>query len=272
MKEKAALEAQVSMLQTQTTSNLTDLHGAVTALHALLPPLPPLVALAPMAFDREWCAAVSGTTGQADIDATSGTRAHIVRAGLGSLKLRSVAPLPRRPSPLRVAGGRQQDQLPAYRIVVETYGRSTLQMCLLGFMPSYYVGAAAGGAPIASVTQQDWCIMVFPSSSGTVGDDGWTAMETSDGAYATTSEVPPVPPGSAVEFAVDYAAGTCRVAFYTPEAMAGGFVEPPHAKMELRFVPTTYPPRSIPTLADSDVELYPAAASTIAGVKWRFAS
>jgi hypothetical protein len=114
--------------------------------------------------------------------------------------------------------------------------------------------------------------MVFPSSTGTVGDDGWTAMETSDGAYATTSEVPPVPPGSAVEFAVDYAAGTCRVAFYTPAAVAGGFVEAAHAKMELRFAPTTYPPRSIPTLADSDVELYPAAASTIAGVTWRFAS
>jgi hypothetical protein len=42
----------------------------------------------------------------------------------------------------------------------------------------------------------------------------------------------------AVEFAVDYAAGTCRVAFYTPAAVAGGFVKPPHAKMELRFEET----------------------------------
>jgi hypothetical protein len=41
-----------------------------------------------------------------------------------------------------------------------------------------------------------------------------------------------------VEFAVDYAAGTCRVAFYTPEVAAGGFVEAPHAKMELRFIAT----------------------------------
>jgi hypothetical protein len=41
-----------------------------------------------------------------------------------------------------------------------------------------------------------------------------------------------------VEFAVDYYEGTCRVAFYTPAAVAGGFVEAPHAKTELRFVAT----------------------------------
>jgi hypothetical protein len=49
---------------------------------------------------------------------------------------------------------------------------------------------------------------------------------------------PPVPEGSAVEFAVDYAAGTSRVAFYTPAAVAGRFVEAPYARMELRFVAT----------------------------------
>jgi hypothetical protein len=67
---------------------------------------------------------------------------------------------------------------------------------------------------------------------------GWTVVLPDVSAYATTSTVPPVPAGDAVEFAVDYAAGTCRVAFYTPDAVAGGFVEPPHAKMELRFVAT----------------------------------
>jgi hypothetical protein len=79
-----------------------------------------------------------------------------------------------------------------------------------------------------------------------------------------------------LEFAVDYAAGTCRVAFYTPEAVAGGFVEAPHAKMELRFVATEatfiVPARSVPTLADSGVELYPAAMSDRPGAVWRFAS
>jgi hypothetical protein len=86
-------------------------------------------------------------------------------------------------------------------------------------------------------------------------------------AYATTSEVPPVPAGGAVEFAVDYAAGTCRVAFYTPAAVAGGFIKAPHAKMELRFVATdaedapefgAIPARSVPSAAaDSRVQLYP---------------
>jgi hypothetical protein len=92
--------------------------------------------------------------------------------------------------------------------------------------------------------------------------------------YATTVYVPPVPPGSAVEFAVDYAAGTCRVAFYRPAAVAGGFVEAPHAKMELRFVATpatrTVPARSVPTLANSGVELLPAMKASTSGVAWRF--
>jgi hypothetical protein len=76
------------------------------------------------------------------------------------------------------------------------------------------------------------------------------------------TKVPPVPRGSAVEFALDYTAGTCRVAFYTPAAVAGGFLEEPHAKMELRFIATkateAAPARSVPTIADSGVELYPA--------------
>jgi hypothetical protein len=70
-----------------------------------------------------------------------------------------------------------------------------------------------------------------------------------------------VPAGSAVEFAVDYAAAACRVAFYTPAAVAGGFVEAPHARMELYFVPTVaddarqLPARPIPTRAGAGVEL-----------------
>jgi hypothetical protein len=85
-----------------------------------------------------------------------------------------------------------------------------------------------------------------------------------------------------VEFAVDYDAGTCRVAFYTPAAVAGGFVEAPHAKMELRFVATEagksasgrpVPARSVPTAADSSVALYPAVeALTASGNVWRFAA
>jgi hypothetical protein len=83
--------------------------------------------------------------------------------------------------------------------------------------------------------------------------------------------VPPVAAGGAVEFAVDYAANMCRVAFYTPAAVAGGFVEAPHAKMELRFVatPAEYlptwgpiPARSVPTVAgDSCMQLHPAVTA-----------
>jgi hypothetical protein len=81
-----------------------------------------------------------------------------------------------------------------------------------------------------------------------------------------------------VEFAVDYAAGTCRVAFYTPTAVAGGFVQAPHAKMEMRFVateadtPSKIPARPVPTLADSRVELFPAATTGSEGAIWRFVS
>jgi hypothetical protein len=72
---------------------------------------------------------------------------------------------------------------------------------------------------------------------------------------------------------VDYAAGTCRVAFYTPAAVGGGFVEAPYAKMELRFVATEakdQPGRPVPALADSGVELYPAVTTASEGTIWRF--
>jgi hypothetical protein len=102
-----------------------------------------------------------------------------------------------------------------------------------------------------------------------------------DSAYATTDEVPPVPAGSAVEFSVDYAAGTCRVAFYMPAAVAGGFVMAAHAKMELRFAATVagneadrpLPARIVPTAAGSGVALYPAvAAGAKCEVVWRFSA
>jgi hypothetical protein len=105
-------------------------------------------------------------------------------------------------------------------------------------------------------------------------------MTLADSAYATTNKVPPVPAGGAVEFAVDYSAGTCRVAFYTPAAVAGGFAEAPHAKMELRFVATAagagsegrpIPARTVPTAADSGVALYPAVLTLESGTIWRFA-
>jgi hypothetical protein len=66
------------------------------------------------------------------------------------------------------------------------------------------------------------------------------------------------------------------VAFYTPAAVMGGFAEAPNEKMELRFVATDaevgLPARPVPTLADSGVELHPAAETSYAGATWRFAT
>jgi hypothetical protein len=77
-----------------------------------------------------------------------------------------------------------------------------------------------------------------------------------------------------VEFVVDYAAGTCRVAFYTPEAAGGGFVEAPHARMELRFVDREkLPGRDVlGQTPHAKVELYPAVQVVGAGVSCRLAT
>jgi hypothetical protein len=186
---------------------------------------------------------------------------------IGCLTLRSAAPL----SP------RHLNRLPAsYRIVVEAHNES--QICYLGFVPGHYPGR--NGARAAVTPELRFSIEKYGGWYIAVGragflSNGWTALEPSDSGYATTSKIPPVPAGGAVEFAVDYAAGTCRVAFYTPTAVAGGFVTP-HAKMELRFVAAAateiVPARPIPTLPDSGVELYPVAATDFVGPIWRFAS
>jgi hypothetical protein len=95
--------------------------------------------------------------------------------------------------------------------------------------------------------------------------------------YATTAHVPPLPAGGAVEFAVDYAAGTCRVAFYKPPAVEGGFKKAPYAKMELRFLAMEafggrkIPARLVPTAAASlGMEFYPALTSEAASAVYRF--
>jgi hypothetical protein len=94
--QKAALEAQVAVLQAHMTSKLTDIHTVVAALHVLLPPPPPRLLLTSMAFDREWCAAVCGTAWKVDIDSM---RAHVTQKGDGCLTLRSASSRRRRPKP-----------------------------------------------------------------------------------------------------------------------------------------------------------------------------
>jgi hypothetical protein len=252
-------------------------------------------------FDTAWCAAACGGEWEVDIDPATRTRAHVTCRGESTcLTLRGAAPLPRRV--LSAVTASPQQQLPSYRVIIEGYSQDCRGFCYVGLVPS--CGREGAGTEIAATAGDDdgdiymyggWRIRVCASLRGSVHTktlySGWTVMHpcrdgAGDGdcdtpgdtsAYATTDEVPPVPPGGAVELAVDYAAGTCRVAFYTPEAVAGGFVEPPHAKMELRFVATEaagrIPARSVPTAdAGSGVQLYPAMMACGVGAIWRFAA
>jgi hypothetical protein len=279
--ENAALKAQAEL-----KSTLSEIHAAVTTGAMEILPVRPSdsrqfvewriggipLPLVPQ-FDRAWCAAVCTGDWKADIDAAAGdVRAKVTQKGERSCTLRSTAPLPRGPS-ARV--GFSEQQRPAYRVVVEAYGADG--DCYLGLVPSHHMrgsGAATAVAPTSTyriASYGGWYIWVGASHAGDVNSDtrysGWTVMAPADSAYATTGEVPPVPAGSAVEFAVDYTTGTCRVAFYTRAAVAGGFVQAPHATMELRFVATKagqdwrglpIPERSVPTAAESGVALYPA--------------
>jgi hypothetical protein len=307
--EKAALEAQVAVFQAQAMSKLTDIHAAVTAprtleIHPVRPdrrqfagwhtgPVPACVT-----FDHDWCTMACSTWWKVDIDA-AGMRAHVIKSIQGCLTLRSAAPLARRPwLPFMAGDGPQRGELPSYRIVIEAYGESG--HCALGFVPShgcaFMQSGARGLAAISPFPGCDisnyggWFIDVHEGSPTIVPDgtrSGWTALVPSRGSdaggavcndtstYATTSTVPPLPAGSAVEFTVDYAAGTCLVAFYTPAAVARGFRAAPHAVLELRFVVTeaerNIPARSsIPTTPDSVLALYPAVATTFDDAIFRF--
>jgi hypothetical protein len=255
-----------------------------------------------LAFDTAWCAAACADGWVVDVDdAAMGARAHVTQKGRADLTLRSAAPLPRH-LPLSSAGAGSRGQGPSYRVVVEQYAsdEKITQICYLGFIPNRLTRASAAAATTAPTAgfpirrYGGWYIVVRPNSSGSVDTvvmySGWTVMRPNAGgaddaaagvdegvsAYATTARVPPVPPGSAVEFTVDYAAGTCRVAFYAPGGVGAGegsLAEAPHAKMELRFAATEarmgIPERVVPT-ADGDMELYPAVQLLGAGAMCRF--
>jgi hypothetical protein len=293
------LEAESAALKAQAATTLTEIHAAVTTgAMEILPvrrdsrqfvewridgiPRPPVVPQ----FDRTWCAVVCAGGWIAAIDAGAGDeRVEVTRSGSGYCTFRSAAPLPRSRSP-RLGSGAQP---PAYRVIIEAYGAQ--EECALGFVPSHHI---YGGSAIARIPFPElgicnyggWYIDVAASRTCDVERDttysGWTVMTLAESAYATTTEVPPVPAGGAVEFAVDYAAGTCRVAFYTPAAVARGFVDSPQATMELRFVATAaskdrtglpIPARTVPTAADSGVALYPVVGVYLeSGNAWRFAA
>jgi hypothetical protein len=312
----AKLEAECGAVKAATALQLSAIHAAVTArlaleicpvrrdrrqfatLHAGPVPLD--------VFDREWCKAVCGKKWKADLDENTGMRVHVTQKGPGHLPLRGATPLPRHaPHSIATSAAAASSPLPSFCVIIEAYnnpqeGAATPQRCEIGFLPSH----TSAGDPVAvtptrgfSITNYGgWLICVSPSSglrlnAGPV-TNGWTPLQPRAGAaadvapadlstYATTAVVPKVPAGGAVEFSVDYAAGTCRVAFYTPTAVAGGFAEAPQAKMELRFVETQagplphygdVPARSNPTASDSRVRLYPVVSTAHAGAIWRFAA
>jgi hypothetical protein len=293
----------------KTTAQLSAVHAAVTSNFAL--ELHPVrrdrrqfatLHVGPVPFDEfdlAWCAAACGETWEVDIDPVTHMRAHVTQrhAPVGCVTLRGAAPLPRR---LPSTGASLPPQLPSYRVVIEAYptpDREGDQTCNMGFVPSHTFTDAAAVTPVAGRRIRHYGGWWFQVNRATavrvdvgVTVHGWTPLRPRAAAgdaavddastYATTDVVPVVPAGNAVELSVDYAARTCRVAFYTPAAVAGGFVEAPYAKMELRFVATAaedsptwgaVPARSVPTAADSSVvQLYPAVSAANAGAVLRF--
>jgi hypothetical protein len=306
-RDYAALKVEATALRAEVAAQLAAVHAAVTSKFAL--ELHPVrrdrrqfatLHFGPVPFDKfdtAWCAVVCGKKWKVDIDPGTQTRAHVKRhSQVGHLTLRGAAPLPRR----LPCNGTLPQQLPSYCVVIEAYPPPDShgdQYFDLGFVPSH---TSTDGAPVTPVVGRNiyhyggWSFQVQPAATiwfnAGVTAHGWRPLPPRDAAhdaaandtsaYATTVESPPVPAGSAVAFAVDFAEGTCRVAFYTPEAVAGGFVEAPYAKMELRFIATTaghvpdwgdIPARPVPTAAaNSRMQLYPAVAASYAGGVWRF--
>jgi hypothetical protein len=257
------------------------------------PPPPPPPVPDHLTFDRAWCAAVCEVEREFAIHCGTRTPWRIVHPGGRCLMLRSTGPLP------RLLPG----QSPGYRIIVQSYGGNA--DCRLGFVPSHVLDSE-GVAPVLVDVEPTpnraisnfggWYIEVRPLEYGTIIDAtrcGWIVLPPPFAApqfnqrggrprqprrtssYATTKKVPPLSAGGAVEFVVDHAAGTCRVAFYTPAAVWNNFETPPFARMELCFVATAahwecaIPARMVPTVPISRVELYPAVEADHAGAIWR---
>jgi hypothetical protein len=157
-------------LRAQAASKLTHVHSAIAALHTLLPPQ-----LAAIAFDNIWCNAACGESWKVDIDAATWMRAHVTTNNDAIwLTLRSAAPLPRRPLLDRVAAdGRQQEDMPAYRVVIEAYdGR---QCCHLGFVPSHLPKPASLAGGVADANFSGWTVMqprLGDAADGIASDTG----------------------------------------------------------------------------------------------------
>jgi hypothetical protein len=216
----------------------------------------------PLIFDPGWYAIVCGPpdddyyTWTAEFD-DGGTCAEVTHQGYDTLTLRSARPLPRPPHATTAS----------FRVVVDDYGDT--KFCTIGFVP----GDAQPVLGREICEYGGWYICVAPSRPRSLLYSGAFAPLLADDADAEKFMIPPVPPGTAVEFTVDYTAHTCRVSFYAP-ANARNFAATPYATAVLRFAPTEEygrdPARSDPTAADTCVALYPAVGMTNVGARVSF--
>jgi hypothetical protein len=220
-----------------------------------------------LTFDPDWCVAVCGESDDdndevyddgfvdrvvlwtVDLD-QSGTRAHVTQRGYDTLTLRGARPLPHPPHATTAS----------FRVIIEDYGDN--KYCTVGFVPDN--AEPVLGREICEYG--GWYITVEPFHSRPLLDSGAFASSDAD-SDPEAFILPAVPPSAAVEFAVDYAAHTCRVAFYAP-AKARDFTAPPDGALELQFVPKaeycSNPARSDPTMAEGTcMALYPAV-----GMRW----
>jgi hypothetical protein len=291
----AELTSRLSAIHIAVTTSLTlELHPTrfdqrqFVTWHA--GPVPPLYV-----FDR---ASAARQLGKADIDSPLDMRAHVTSVKwVDGVTLRSSMPLYRLPPSISAAVPRKQ--LPSYRVVIEAYPALD-SACDVGFVHDQTgVDTADPNVDLRAIlTVRGWWFSVHAEQSFTPNRDpayqAWVVMApngatgvpaTNMSSYATTDIIPPLRAGGAVELAVDYAAGTCLVAFYTPEAVQGGFATAPFATMELRFVATEkfdkYAPNSpfphydiaarpVPTETNATPQLYPAVSTNGPGAIWRF--
>jgi hypothetical protein len=225
----------------------------------------------PLVFDRKWCKIVCGESDDDDDDVyddgfvdrvmlwivevdQSDTRARVIQRGWDTLTLRGASPLPRPPHATSAS----------FRVVIEDYGAN--KYCTLGFVPS-----DAGPVLGREICEYGgWYISVEPFHSRPLLDSGAFASSDAD-SDPEAFILPAVPPGSAVEFTVDYTAATgkCRVAFFGP-----GDTASPHKVVDLRFVEKreycSNPARSDPVLTHA--ALHPAVGMRWVGGTVRFAS
>jgi hypothetical protein len=218
----------------------------------------------PLTFDLGWSAvACGGPDLWADYRWVlefdhGGTCAEVIHRGHNTLTLRGARPLPRPPHATTAS----------FRVIVVDYSGS--KYFTLGFVPE-------GATPVLGqeiCEYGGWEISVSPSRWRPLLYSSAFAPLTGD-PDAEESIIPPVPPGAAVEFTVDYTAHTCHVSFYTP-ANARNFAATPYAAAVLRFAPTVEygrdPARSDPTAPDTCVTLYPAVNMRSEGAIVCFAS